>query len=265
MFWTDRRGLGILVAFCLLIGAASLARAADYTEAINQFAADSFADTEAAITGVAGSGNPLAPKVIGALQQGNLLFNAASKQVVIKQGSALIDAATGQPVSEPAASFAPVRLNNRLRRSVEAALGGLTLLSPERRTRLEAAQSVFRSRDAATLPTLETAIAKEQDAEVRQALMGARAAVLLYKSDTGEADKLRRCRSSASATIRRRWHCSRGSRQTHRRLSHAPRKPLSLPFKTALPPGRACRMPGTGFRSVRCCCLRRLGSPSHSA
>jgi urea transport system permease protein len=190
MFWTDRRGLGILVAFCLLIGAASLARAADYTEAINQFAADSFADTEAAITGVAGSGNPLAPKVIGALQQGNLLFNAASKQVVIKQGSALIDAATGQPVSEPAASFAPVRLNNRLRRSVEAALGGLTLLSPERRTRLEAAQSVFRSRDAATLPTLETAIAKEQDAEVRQALMGARAAVLLYKSDTGEADKL---------------------------------------------------------------------------
>ena len=189
-FWIDRRFVAILSVLCLLIGATGVARAADYPEAIGQFAADSYADTEAAITAVAASGNPLAPRVIGALQQGNLLFNATSRQVVIKEGANLIDAATGQPVGEPAANFTPVRLNNRLRRSVEAALGGLTLLSPDRRTRLDAAQSVFKSREAATLPTLEAAIAKEEDGEVKSALIAARAAVILYKPDAGEADKL---------------------------------------------------------------------------
>jgi len=190
MLRNDRPVLAMLVAFCLLIGAAGNARAADYAEAIGQFAADSFSDTEAAITAVAGSGNPLAPKVIGALQQGNLLFNAASKRVVFKEGRRLFDAVTGDQLTEPASSFAPVRLNNRLRRSVEAALGGLTLLSPDRGTRLEAAQSVFKSRDAATLPTLDVAIAKEQDSAIKRALQIARAAVILYKPDAAEVDKL---------------------------------------------------------------------------
>src|SRR5436190_21937242 len=198
MFRNDRLLVAILLAFCLLIGVAP-ARAADYPEAIAQFATDSFADTEAAITAVAISGNPLAPRVIGALQQGQLLFDASSHRVVFKDGAKLIDAATGQPVSEPVATFAPVRLNNRLRRSVEAALGGLTLLSPDRRTRLDAAQSVFKSREAATLPTLEGAIAKEQDAEVKRALMEARAAVVLYKADAVESDKI-----DAVAMIRQR-------------------------------------------------------------
>ena len=42
-----------------------------------------------------------------------------------------------------------VRINNRLRRAIEAAIGGLTLLSPDPKKRLEAAQAVFKSRDAA--------------------------------------------------------------------------------------------------------------------
>ena len=190
MLRNDRRVAAILVALCLLIGAAGTARAAGYPEAIGQFATDSFSDTEAAISAVAGSGNPLAPRVIGALQQGNLLFDANARRVVIKEGSNLIDAATGERVSEPASSFAPVRLNNRLRRSVDAALGGLTLLSPDRGTRLEAAQSVYKSRDAATLPTLDAAIAKEQDSQVKRALLTARAAVVLYKPDAPENEKL---------------------------------------------------------------------------
>src|SRR4051812_49123695 len=154
MVRNDRRVAAILIALCLLIGAARTARAADFPEAIGLFATDSYADTEAAIGAVTASGHAMASRVIGALQQGQLLFDPNSHRVVIKDGSGLIDAATGQPVSEPAANFTPVRLNNRLRRSVDAALGGLTLLSPDRGIRLDAAQSVFRSRDAATLPTL---------------------------------------------------------------------------------------------------------------
>ena len=190
MFRNDRRMVAILAALFLLIGNASAARAATYPEAIAQFATDSYPDTEAAVTAVAGSGNQLASRVIGALQQGNLLFNATSRQVVIKEGATLTDATTGLGVTGSASSFAPVRLNNRLRRSVEAALGGLTLLSPDRGIRLGAAQSVYRSRDAATLPTLDTAIAREPDSDVKRALTIARAAVVLYKPDASEADKL---------------------------------------------------------------------------
>jgi urea transport system permease protein len=197
MFRNSHRVTGILFALCLLMGSAATAKAASFADAVALLAADSFSDTEAGITAVAASGHAMAPKVIGALQQSQLLFDANSRRVVIKDGSNVIDATTGERLGEAATGFAPVRLNNRLRRSVEAALGGLTLLSPDRGTRLGAAQSVFRSRDAATLPTLDAAIAKEQDSEVNRALTAARAAVVLYKPDAAEADKL-----EAVSTIR---------------------------------------------------------------
>ena len=57
----------------------------------------------------------------------------------------------------------PVRVNNRIRRAVEAAIGGLTLMSPDPAKRLEAAQAVLRSREATALPALEQALAQEQD------------------------------------------------------------------------------------------------------
>ncbi len=107
----------LFVVLCLFTGATTVAQAASFDDAISQFTNDFFADTEAAIAAVAASGHPMASRVIGALQQGQLLFDAASRRVVIKDGSNLIDAATGERVSEPATSFAPVRLNNRLRRS----------------------------------------------------------------------------------------------------------------------------------------------------
>ena len=64
-----------------------------------------------------------------------------------------------------------MRINNRLRRVIEAALGSLTLLAPDPTKRLEAAQAVFKSRDANALAALDQAIAGETDARVRQALI----------------------------------------------------------------------------------------------
>ncbi len=59
----------------------------------------------------------------------------------------IIDAATGAAVDKLPDGAAAVRLNNRLRRTVEAALGGLTLLSPDPAKRIAAAQSVFKTHD----------------------------------------------------------------------------------------------------------------------
>ena len=98
---------------------------------------------------------------------------------------------TGKAAAGAPANLKPVRLNNRLRRSIEAALGGLTLLSPDPGKRFEAAQAVFKSKDPAALPALDTAH-RPGDAtpRVKRALQEARAAVILTMPDVKEPDKV---------------------------------------------------------------------------
>jgi urea transport system permease protein len=183
--------IGVLVSGVLAVLTTG-AQAGPYEDALARFSADSFDQTIEGINEVVASGNALAAPVITALQEGRLLFSAESKRVFIReQSDRLIDAATGQPAAGPApADLAPVRLNNRLRRIVEAALGGLTLMAPDPGKRLEAAQAVLRSKDANALPALDQAIAKETDARVKPALIEARAAVVLYLDSASDADKI---------------------------------------------------------------------------
>src|SRR5713101_8099691 len=180
--------LGVLVA----AGAGAGARAESFDDALAGFAADSYSDTEKAIEAIAASGNPRAAIVIGALQDGRLFFNPGTGKVFVKtESGTLLDAATGEAVAgENASDLKPVRINNRLRRAIEAALGSLTLLAPDPAKRFEAAQAVFRSRDAAALPALDAALAKETDAGVKRALTEARAAVILNMSGAKEADQI---------------------------------------------------------------------------
>ena len=183
--------IGVLVSG-VLAALTTGAQAGPYEDALSRFSADSFDQTIEGINEVVASGNALAAPVITALQEGRLLFSAESKRVFIReQPDRLIDAATGQAAAGPApADLAPVRLNNRLRRIVEAALGGLTLMAPDPGKRLEAAQAVLRSKDANALPALDQAIAKETDARVKPALIEARAAVVLYLDSASDADKI---------------------------------------------------------------------------
>ena len=159
-------------------------------DALAKFSADSFNQTEEGINAIAATGSPRATAIIEALQTGQLFFDPASKRIFIRQDNAVTDAATGASSSIATADLKPVRLNNRLRRAIEAALGTLTLMSPDPRQRFAAAQAVFKSRDAAALPTLDAAIAKERDSRVKRALSEAHAAVVLYKADASEADKI---------------------------------------------------------------------------
>jgi urea transport system permease protein len=172
-----------------------------YDEALARFTVDSFGDTEAAIAGVAASGHPLAAKVIEALQDGRLLFNPDDKKVYVREASGhVLDAATGQPLAgAPPAGLKTARINNRLRRAIDAALGGLTLRAPDPRQRFEAAQAVFKARNATVLTALEAAIAAETDPRAKRAMSEARAAIILLEPKSGETDKL-----AAIAVIRER-------------------------------------------------------------
>jgi urea transport system permease protein len=184
--------LALVLSFGLLAAGATGTRAGPYEDALQRFTADGFSDTIEGVNGVVASGNPLAATVVGALQEGRLLFSAESKRVFIKEGSdRLIDAVTGQPIAGATpADLSPVRLNNRLRGIVQAALGSLTLMAPDPGKRLDAARAVFKSKDANALAALDQAIAKETDARVKAALLEARAAVVLYLDSASDADKI---------------------------------------------------------------------------
>ena len=168
------------------------AAAGPYEDALSHFLTDDFDDTIEAVNAIAASGNPLAATVIEALQDERLLFSAESKTVYFRDASdRLMDAATGSAVTAAApADLAPVEINNRLRRVIEAALGALTLMVGDADKRFDAAQAVFQSRDANALPALEQAIAKETDSRVKQALAQARAAVVINLEDASDAEKI---------------------------------------------------------------------------
>lgn len=183
-----------------LIAFALPAVAGPFEDAVAKFANDDYSDTDEAISAVASSGNKLAFPIINALQDGRLVADPDSKKVYVTgTDGKSIDAATGEPVASVPDSASAVRLNNRLRRSVDAAIGSLTLQSPDLGARLQAAQSVFKSHEETALEPVESALAKETNRSVKAALGDARAAILLFKSDATEVQKL-----EAVATIRAR-------------------------------------------------------------
>jgi urea transport system permease protein len=175
----------------MLIAFALPAHAGPFEDGVAKFANDDFSDTEEAIGVVASSGNKLAFPIISALQDGRLMADPDSKKVYVTgTDGKSIDAATGEAVASVPDSASAVRLNNRLRRSVDAAIGSLTLQSPDVGTRLQAAQSVFKSHEETALEAVDAALAKESNRSVKAALGEARAAILLFKSGATEVEKL---------------------------------------------------------------------------
>jgi len=74
------RFIALVCALGMLAALMTAARAGPYEDGLRRFSADSFDDTIEGINAVATSGNALAAQVIGALQEGRLLFSAAEKR-----------------------------------------------------------------------------------------------------------------------------------------------------------------------------------------
>src|SRR3984893_15302770 len=136
----------LLLAFGLVL-ACTNAHAASLDDALAKFTTDDFDDTIDGINAVAASGSPRAEVIIRALQDGHLMFSAERKAVYIQDDDGkLTDPATGQPVAgAPPADLDNVRINNRLRGTIDAALGALTLMSPDPGQRLDAAEGGVKS------------------------------------------------------------------------------------------------------------------------
>src|SRR3954467_3950385 len=115
----------IVLLVALLLAAPAFARSAD--EALGRLAAPGLDDIEKGIRDVAASGDPRAEPVLSALSDGRLLARPDHMLLVKDRDGTIRDAATGAPGEAGGAK--PVRVNNRLRRALEASLGTLTLRS----------------------------------------------------------------------------------------------------------------------------------------
>jgi len=144
-----------------------------------------------AISKIAASGDASAIPLLKAMQDDALqTFNG---RLVIVVGSSVKDALSGEPVDAPADKLTAIIANNRVRGVLDAALAALKLVSPQREERLAAAKIVASDPDSAMLPLIKTALAKENDAEVKALLAQARALIEIKSDDVAarrEAAKL---------------------------------------------------------------------------
>ena len=169
----------LLIVFALPVQAATLeALIADLSKG-------RFDDRARVIEQIADTGDPRAVGILEALSAGDLMQLKTDDKSVVRvekseNGFNMFDPLTGAPLGEIRKRGAKkIKVNNKLRRAIAAAIGTMTLMSPDRERRLEAAASIFKTGDADQLPALEQAIAAEQDAEVKAGLADARAAALL--------------------------------------------------------------------------------------
>ncbi|EJW13469.1 Urea ABC transporter, permease protein UrtB [Rhodovulum sp. PH10] len=165
--------------------------AAPYEDALANLSGKSFKQTEQAIDALGASADERAAPVLRALLDGRLSYDPAGARLVVEGADgALRDAMTGDVITSSPADLDRIRINNRLRRAIAAALGTLTLRAADPARRRAAAEAVYKSRDAGSLEALEAALAAETDPGVKQAMTEARAAILLDARDTPDLDRL---------------------------------------------------------------------------
>ncbi|HEX2555030.1 MAG TPA: urea ABC transporter permease subunit UrtB [Microvirga sp.] len=185
------RRLSAALCAVLMLGLAQPALADAVDDALARFATDSFNDTQKGVEDLALTGHATAEDVLNALLAGRLLYDPVGRSVILRDAAgALRDARSGKASDAPTPGLKTVRLNNRVRRAVEGALGSLTLMAADPAKRRQAALAVLKSRDAAQLPLLDAALARETDKATRAVLQTARAAIVLAKADAPEAERV---------------------------------------------------------------------------
>jgi urea transport system permease protein len=189
---TMARLFAALCLLCCLGAAISPARADPLDDTLALFLDDKFPQTEKAIGQLAISGAPTGAQILEALADNRLFVDKASNTVVFKNAAGeIFNAKTGAKAANvDAAALKKVRVNNGLRSAIEAAMGSMTLASPDPAKRVAGADAVFKSHDPRDLPGVEAALAKEKDPRAAQALRQARAAILVLSADSPEPERL---------------------------------------------------------------------------
>jgi urea transport system permease protein len=176
----------LLLAACLALSGA--AWAALDASAVSALASDDSDERVAAISALAASGEPRARQILKALSEDSLYTTkdkTGAIRVVLEESGTWVDAASGAPIDSSGERDA-INTNNRLRGALDAALAAFDLSSPDVPTRLAAAEALQGADDAALLPAIEAALARESDTRVRERLANARAALGLRAPEAAQ-------------------------------------------------------------------------------
>jgi len=179
-----------LVGFWLAVAPAAANDA--LRPAVDALGEGSFRDTARAVGALAETGDPAAVPVLQALRAGDLYVRREDGRVFAGERDGrdirLFDVFTGEDLGTVGRRVAlPIRVNNNLRGTIDAALGQLRLANPDPGARLRAARAIFEARDPAALPALEAALETEANEEVRTAMELARAAIVAFEGETESA------------------------------------------------------------------------------
>jgi len=190
---STRRALAALFALVALFSLCltSLAFADALDDAFNKLFADKFSQTEQAIAGIATAAPPHGAEILNALGDGRLYLDPLNKRVIYKTtaGDAL-DAKTGAKV-DGVEGLKKVRVNNGVRRALEAAVGALSVGNADPQKRIRAAHDLFNNPNPKALAVVDAQLAKEGDASAKAALEQARAAIVASTPDASAADATR--------------------------------------------------------------------------
>lgn len=191
------RAINIIIALIWLTATslASVAQPADDLRAgIDALGKGSFSQISSQVEALSRTGDARLVPTLEALASGQLQFRKADGVVFItveKAGSLiLIDTLSGKEAGKADPSdLERVKVNNNLRRAVRTAIGGLTLHSSDRSTRLQAAELAFSSPGEEALELIEPVLRDERDPKIRTVLEQAKAAALLKSPNSSVAEK----------------------------------------------------------------------------
>ncbi|MGD8557474.1 MAG: hypothetical protein PVJ14_08970, partial [Chromatiales bacterium] len=148
---------------------------ADFESALQLLQEKSYDTKSEAITKIVASGHPEAHAVLAAMLEGDLFTRKKERDLVIavKEGRKL--RITGVLSGEDLGlvkkrSLKKVSVNNQLRGQIRSALALLNLDNPDAGERLAAVGDMLDSIDAESAALLRDALAKERDADVREAM-----------------------------------------------------------------------------------------------
>ncbi|TDV14454.1 amino acid/amide ABC transporter membrane protein 1 (HAAT family) [Paraburkholderia caballeronis] len=181
-----------LCAFALLCGLAPGAHALESAD-VAPLAGDDFDAKSVAIDKLIATHDAASLALLKALADDTVAATDAG-EVLIQDGDAARDAATGKPVAaDVAASAQPITLNNLLRSKVAGAVSGLQLSSPDVEMRRAAVAALLKNPDPAMKPMIDAARAKETDPALKKRLDTLWAMTALHNPDAAtrlEAVKL---------------------------------------------------------------------------
>jgi len=182
-----RRLCRLMLACLALLALPSPALAADLRDLVTQLGSDDFDAKVQAVKELGALGDARAVLVLKALTDGALYTTADHRVVVVEPagGNArTFDPIDHSPLGEVASdALDRVRVNNRLRGAIDAALGSLTLFSDKTSDRLNAAEDALKYPPIDGGAALERALRSERDPQVRQAIALALAAAHLGSSN----------------------------------------------------------------------------------